>query len=132
LAILVLDLDHFKQINDRYGHLIGDECLRRVAMVIRKHTQRPGDTAVRFGGEEFVVLLPGTNREGACQVAEQIREDVQSLVLEIDNRQIRLTLSTGISGRVPLEDDTAEKLLEAADSALYRAKAAGRNRVEVA
>jgi diguanylate cyclase len=112
--------------------LFGDECLRKVAQVILRHTQRPGDVAVRFGGEEFVVLLPGTDQQGALRVAEAIRQDVARIALQYEGRKITLTISIGVLVKVPSAVDSVDALLELADAALYQAKENGRNRVEVA
>lgn len=132
IAVVVLDIDHFKRINDSYGHLFGDECLQKVAQVMSQHTQRPGDVAVRFGGEEFVMLLPGTDLQGAIQVAESIRQAVARIALHYQSTKITLTISIGVLVKIPQTGDTVDLLLEAADAALYQAKENGRNRVEVA
>lgn len=133
LALLMLDVDHFKKYNDRYGHLEGDACLAQVARVIEARAVRPRDVAARFGGEEFVVLLPDTGREGALAVAEGIRADLErrALVHE-DAPQGRVSLSIGVAALACLDDDTALLVMEQADAALYRAKAAGRNCVMAA
>ncbi len=132
LAILVVDIDYFKKINDTYGHLFGDECLQRVGDLLKKHSQRPGDTAVRYGGEEFVLLLPNTNESGANQVAENLRTEVAALEIRFNNQIVPVTISVGVVAKIPDETMTAEELLDQADQALYQAKANGRNRVEVA
>lgn len=121
-TLAVIDIDHFKQVNDRYGHLIGDEVLRAVAGVIA-HSKRKGDIAVRYGGEEFLLVLLGTHLAGAYEIAERIRENVA-----IEPLPFPLSVSIGIAcshtpGELP------EKVFDRADQALYRAKAAGRNRV---
>ncbi len=121
-AMALLDIDHFKQVNDRHGHLLGDQALRAVAEVIASCV-RQDDVAGRFGGEEFLLILPGTSLPGACEVAERIRLKVTRLGLPF-----RLTLSAGISAGDPARDHP-EQVFERADQALYRAKALGRNRV---
>lgn len=126
-AVLVLDIDHFKHVNDRYGHAAGDRVLTAVARLLQAAV-RDGDTAVRFGGEEFLVLLPGADRDQAFRRAEQIRRDVAAAVHSIGDERIRVTLSVGVAV-CPADGASAEALLEAADRALYTAKATGRDRV---
>lgn len=126
LALLMLDLDLFKRINDTHGHLAGDACLQHVARRLQAGL-RGGDTLARFGGEEFVVILPDTDREGACELAERLRAGVAGDPCRHDGQSIALSLSVGVAaGRPPL---TGEQLLHQADLALYAAKAAGRNTV---
>jgi len=130
LSLVVLDLDDFKRVNDRYGHAAGDEVLvqaaRRIHEVIRE-----GDIAFRVGGEEFLVLLPKADREVASLVAERIRAVLVDRPFECLNHSITVSTSVGVVTFDPLRDDW-ESLLSRADQALYRAKALGRNRVEVA
>lgn len=120
-SMVLLDIDHFKQINDRHGHLLGDQALRLVAEALLA-CLREADLAVRYGGEEFLLLLPGTPLPGAFEVAERIRESVAALALPF-----ALTVSAGVSARSSSED-TPEQVFERADQALYRAKSSGRNR----
>ncbi|HEY0182876.1 MAG TPA: diguanylate cyclase [Rhodopila sp.] len=131
LSVLLLDVDHFKAYNDRYGHLAGDECLRRISGAITSVMRRPGDQTARFGGEEFVVLLPGTEASGAFVVAEQIRQAVSALAIEHPDSDAGIvTVSAGTASFTPsASDDGPIKLIDAADHALYRAKAGGRNRI---
>ncbi|MCG8311623.1 MAG: sensor domain-containing diguanylate cyclase, partial [Pseudomonadales bacterium] len=131
LSVVVLDIDHFKKVNDSYGHVAGDICLQRVAEVLQVHTQRPGDIAVRFGGEEFVILLANTEQIGAQQVCENIRDEVAQLEVSGDGHQFRVTISLGIATMVPNEEMAPASLLKKADAALYRAKSLGRNRVAI-
>lgn len=131
LSLLVIDIDHFKQFNDTYGHLVGDDCLQMVAKKIRDHVTRPQDLAARYGGEEFVVLLPDTPEEGASRVAELIRADIEQVAFRVAEESIRLTVSVGVSTLMPDQPDQTKELFECADSALYQAKEAGRNRVVV-
>lgn len=128
MSLLMLDADHFKQVNDRYGHLVGDRALRFIAEVIRRGL-RGSDLAGRYGGEEFAVVLPHTDLEGALRVAERIRALCSASPVPIGPHRIRLTVSIGVSS---LKDTTSsiEDLIAAADMALYTAKRAGRNRVE--
>jgi diguanylate cyclase len=129
LTMLVADIDHFKKINDTYGHQVGDVVIRQVADVLRKCI-RGEDYAVRYGGEEFVVLLPDTDLAGGMQVAEHIRTRVTKLKLvrKHDNLVIdAFTISVGVATRQP--GDSHEQLFKRADEALYLSKAGGRNRV---
>ncbi|MCL1634693.1 sensor domain-containing diguanylate cyclase [Luteimonas sp. SX5] len=121
-SLAVVDIDHFKQVNDRYGHLIGDEVLRAVAEVIAASI-RQDDIAVRYGGEEFLLVLLATPLASAYEVAERIRQSVMEAPLPFP-----VTVSVGIAAATPPRD-TPEKVFELADQALYRAKAGGRNRV---
>lgn len=132
LSVLLLDVDHFKQVNDRHGHLAGDECLRRLADVIRARVTRPQDFVARLGGEEFAVMLYDTPVQGALQVAERIRGEVQQIQLQWEHEDIPLTISIGVCGGMPARDDEVENFTHCADLALYRAKAEGRNRVVMA
>ncbi len=128
ISVLMIDVDYFKQVNDRHGHLAGDEALKQVANVIAHTVQRPGDHAVRYGGEEFLVILPQTNTVGAAHIAETIRLGVQSLVFRWGEQQIPLTVSIGLASVVPTVDLPPQALLNAADRLLYQAKQEGRNR----
>ncbi len=121
-ALAVIDGDHFMQVNDRYGHLLGDRALRAVAEVISSCV-RQGDLAVRYGGEEFLLVLPATPLSGAFEVAERIRAQMSTLALPFP-----VTVSIGVAAGDP-QLDTPEQVFDRADQALYRAKAAGRDRV---
>jgi diguanylate cyclase (GGDEF)-like protein len=129
LAILALDLDNFKAYNDHYGHVAGDDALRAIGLAIASVTTRPRDTASRIGGEEFAVILPGTDEAGALTVAERIRSAVLQLRLKHAPSAANHLLSISIG--VGLSDGTLDgtRLRERADQALYRAKALGRNRI---
>jgi diguanylate cyclase len=127
LSVVVLDLDHFKQINDVHGHLAGDECLKLVAGVLRQRLARPGDIVARYGGEEFVVLLPATSQEDATAVADQLRLSIEKLDFLAAGQRISLTASFGVAGWVPAQGERYERLIAAADTALYQAKNRGRN-----
>lgn len=132
LAILLLDIDHFKAVNDSWGHDAGDEVLREFAARVRICT-RGIDLVARMGGEEIVVVLPDTGPEAACQVAERIRERVEGEPFTVQNRSrdIRITVSVGVAYRRAGDASSAD-VMKRADDALYRAKAGGRNRVIVA
>ena len=130
LSVLLLDIDHFKKLNDNFGHAFGDLCLMEAAQLIRNCIKRPPDIAARYGGEEFVVLLPLTDQEGALNVAESIRAAFDAKRVEDGPHSVIVTVSIGVSSTVPPERDGHEKLLKRADELLYRAKQNGRNRVE--
>ena len=133
LSLVMLDVDHFKALNDCYGHQRGDECLTMVAQMLRHDLRRGGEFLARYGGEEFVAVLPNVDAEGALLTAEAMRERVESL--NIDHRGSlfgKLTISAGVCSMVPTRGITRERMLAAADEALYRAKSGGRNRVELA
>ena len=131
LSICLIDIDYFKRYNDTYGHLEGDSCLRQVAANLQDQLRRPGDMAARFGGEEFIVLLPNTNSQGAHQVAERIRLQIENLNIPHRDSLIsdRVTISIGVATMIPAKDDASESLLTMADKALYQAKEKGRNQV---
>jgi diguanylate cyclase (GGDEF)-like protein len=129
-ALLVFDLDQFKNINDRYGHIIGDEVLTEFCQLATS-SRRPSDLFGRIGGEEFASLLPATGAEDACRLAERLRTAFEGTSHAVGGRAVTATVSAGIA----VSDDASidlETLLKAADRALYLAKARGRNRVEIA
>jgi diguanylate cyclase (GGDEF)-like protein len=127
LALVMVDIDHFKSINDRYGHQAGDMVLCQAAAVI-KRTIRAGDTLVRYGGEEFVLLAPDTDEEGALDLSERIRVCLRSEPVATERGAISVTASFGVTMLLP-DDKDPEQLLRRADDALYLAKAQGRDRV---
>ncbi len=131
LAIIMLDIDKFKNVNDTYGHGIGDDVIIELANTLLEH-QRKSDVVCRYGGEEFVILLPNTSKDGAYNVAVKIRESVEKLCINIPNNDIlKFTVSIGVS-EVNIEDEiNIEEALKRADDALYRAKENGRNRIEL-
>ena len=130
LSLMLMDLDHFKNINDTYGHLAGDMVLQDVAKIIQKNI-RETDTAARYGGEEFIVLLPNTKKEDAVHLAERMRLSIENHTFP-DMQNAAITISIGIAG-VPDKDITTEdKIVQCADIALYKSKQNGRNRTVVA
>jgi diguanylate cyclase (GGDEF)-like protein len=133
VAIVLVDLDHFKQINDRHGHLVGDRALAHAASILAREGRRDVDVVARYGGEEFAILLPMTNTAGAREMAERCARQLSATPLEIDGlAPIRITASMGVVCAETHPTGAIEDLLRAADAALYRAKEAGRDRVEVA
>ncbi|MEO6407741.1 MAG: GGDEF domain-containing protein [Burkholderiaceae bacterium] len=126
-SLLLIDVDHFKQVNDTHGHLCGDELLRRIAASTTELLRQP-DVLARFGGEEFMVFLPHTDTLGAVDVAERIRERVKGLVLDWQGRQVTTSVSIGVAP-LRIEMPSLDFLLHEADTALYTAKADGRDRV---
>lgn len=134
LSLLMLDIDYFKQYNDTYGHLGGDDCLRNVSTLLKGMVQRPSDIVSRYGGEEFAILLPNTPSEGAQFLAFKIAAELARLNLPHFSSPLggRITLSIGCASCLPSPDCRSESLLASADKALYRAKETGRNRVVVA
>jgi diguanylate cyclase (GGDEF)-like protein len=131
ISLLMLDIDKFKSYNDIYGHQQGDVILRAVAQSIQRDLKRPGDFAARWGGEEFAALLATTDMMGALDVAERIRANVEKLNIVNDSCSDMppITISIGAESMSPDKDSSLDKFISAADDALYRAKAAGRNRV---
>jgi diguanylate cyclase (GGDEF)-like protein len=133
LALLVIDVDYFKKFNDRYGHPAGDECLRRIAEAMESTLRRPPDFAARFGGEEFVAVLPGTTEAGAVAVAERLCEAVQNLEVAHEGSPFGgVTISVGAASMAPTQADASQTLIDLADQALYDAKQAGRNQARAA
>jgi len=129
LLIMVWDIDLFKSVNDNYGHQAGDDVLKRVATMLRG-SLRETDFIFRFGGEEFVTLMPETSLGGGFKIAEKIRAAVEQLNIEYDGKEIKVTISCGIT--IFVENDTLETAFERADKALYQAKDQGRNRCVIA
>ena len=127
LSLCILDVDLFKPINDRHGHIRGDEVLRQVAAVLRRHA-RSDDVAARIGGEEFALLLPECTAADAAMLADRLREAVASTMFAPGGEAQRITVSIGIAALAP-HRDSRQALMAAADAALYRAKSEGRNRV---
>ena len=130
IALLLIDVDHFKSLNDTFGHQQGDECLRAIAKTIAALACRSGDLAARYGGEEFAVLLPETDLAGAMELADALRIGVRALGLEHTSGFGVVTISIGAAVVLPRQQEASgEALVHAADLALYQAKAAGRDRI---
>ena len=127
LSILMLDVDHFKQVNDTYGHQKGDEVLVSLANIVKEKT-RKADIFGRYGGEEFMIIMPNTDQEGAFAAAEHLREEVEKISLETEKGEILVTVSVGICQIQP-DHEVLEQVINGADQALYSAKQAGRNQV---
>ncbi len=131
LAMLMMDVDLFKQYNDRYGHNSGDDCLKKLAGTLTKIIYRPGDMVARYGGEEFCALLSNTNLEGAQQVGERFRAGVEALNIAHAGSDVAacVTISVGAAAVLPDDKNSPQTLQLMADTRLYQAKAGGRNRV---
>ncbi|MBB5172578.1 sensor domain-containing diguanylate cyclase [Texcoconibacillus texcoconensis] len=133
ISLIMIDIDHFKVYNDTYGHLQGDECLKKVSACLKSSILRSTDFVARYGGEEFSVILPETDLEGAIQVAEVIRKNIEALQIENIHSAVSpvLTVSAGVATMKPEKDDSSDEIIKKADEALYKAKNLGRNRVQV-
>jgi len=131
LTVIMIDVDHFKRVNDAYGHPFGDSCLKAIAKALLSTLVRPADLLARYGGEEFVAMLPGTDAQGASVVAARMHEAVASVVLAFENRPVRLTCSIGVHTVERIEASTPAIAVQYADQALYKAKHSGRNQVVV-
>lgn len=131
LSVIMMDIDCFKEYNDHYGHLAGDDCLKRVARTLKTSLRRAGDLVARYGGEEFVALLPNTHTEGAAQLAESIRINVADLQIPHCSSSVaaHITISLGVATVVPHCDSSPSDLVKTADTKLYLAKEGGRNQV---
>ncbi|MDQ7093148.1 diguanylate cyclase [Desulfosporosinus sp. PR] len=134
IALIICDIDFFKAYNDHYGHLQGDECLKKVASGLKESLKRQGDLLARYGGEEFVVILPNTDIDGAAKVAEVLRADIEGLEIPhlFSSVSPRITVSAGVACLYASSTSSPEHLIEAADQALYQAKQTGRNRIVLA
>lgn len=129
ISLLMIDVDYFKKYNDHYGHLTGDDCLRNVSRTLKTHLHRPADYLGRYGGEEFIVVLPETELSGAVEVAEHLRSAVEELNIPHKESSFGyVTVSIGIASVIPKKIKNYEKMISCADNALYKAKEQGRNR----
>lgn len=130
ISLIMFDLDHFKNFNDRHGHVSGDRCLRSVGDILLRHARRPTDLAARYGGEEFALILSNTDLNGSEMTAEAVRAEIESSCCsEPGCSGCSTTVSGGLACTVPCQDDSTVQFIELADQALYHAKHAGRNRV---
>jgi diguanylate cyclase (GGDEF)-like protein/PAS domain S-box-containing protein len=131
MSLIMLDIDYFKQYNDHYGHLQGDSCLKQVAAILSKVGTRARDFLARFGGEEFVFILPETNAKSAMKIAERCREMLATAQIPHEESQVDqvLTASIGVSTIVPCHDDVMHTFIETVDRRLYQAKQKGRDRI---
>lgn len=127
ISIVMIDFDHFKQVNDTYGHLFGDEVLKQASLLITKDLKRPSDSVARYGGEEFVILLPDTDSTGAKTVGERVRRSIETMEIEYKGTIVPITCSVGGASTVPNNENEKTVLLKHADLALYQAKHKGRN-----
>jgi diguanylate cyclase (GGDEF)-like protein len=127
-SLMMIDLDHFKQVNDQWGHEVGNQVLKLTARLIQQVT-RQLDIQCRYGGEEFVVILPSTSLLLASQVAERLRLQIEASEIEVAGQNLKVTASIGLSVRLSHEQGSAADLIKAADQCLYRAKETGRNQV---
>jgi diguanylate cyclase (GGDEF)-like protein len=134
MSLILCDIDFFKPYNDRYGHQAGDDCLCAVAGLLKIFARRPGDLASRYGGEEFVLVLPRTATRHATRIAEQVRQGIESLHIQHLESQVSnvITASFGVGTVIPRRELTPKTLIGRVDKALYEAKQAGRNRVVIA
>lgn len=133
LALIMMDIDHFKKVNDTHGHPAGDECLKVIADCITQHASRESDIACRYGGEEFAIILPNTPEAGAYDVAEKIRKEIQSRVIRWESIEFKVTASLGVTANHPktCEGNSQQFFINQADQALYKAKNQGRNQVVI-
>lgn len=131
VSLMMVDIDHFKRVNDSYGHPFGDACLQEVAKALRAGCGRSTDFVSRYGGEEFVVLLAETDSAGARVVADRMLEQVRAIRLEHQGQTVQLTCSIGLSTTIPYPTKDAASLIHEADQALYRAKHGGRNQAVI-
>jgi diguanylate cyclase (GGDEF)-like protein len=129
ISLIMFDIDDFKSVNDTYGHHVGDKVIIGVADILLEHT-RKSDIVCRFGGEEYIILLPDTDLESSMQTAQNIRELVEKMVITYDqHKQLQVTISVGISMVDLLADEDIEIAINKADNALYEAKRSGKNKV---
>ncbi|OAG28063.1 GGDEF domain-containing protein [Thermodesulfatator autotrophicus] len=125
-SLILIDLDHFKKVNDQYGHLVGDEVLKKVAEIIKKNVRKI-DVPARYGGEEFAIILPATGSEGALAVARRLKHNINEILFGPKDNPFHLTASMGVATYRPLSGLSAEEFLKKVDKLLYQAKEAGRN-----
>ncbi|HIE85390.1 MAG: sensor domain-containing diguanylate cyclase [bacterium] len=129
VSMLMLDIDHFKRVNDTYGHLAGDECLAAIAKEVDRMFNRPSDVVARYGGEEFVIVLPYISRDNALRLAEQLRKIIAESTYSADGHELQVTVSIGVATATPGDEVRSRDLIGWSDTVLYEAKSAGRNQV---
>jgi diguanylate cyclase (GGDEF)-like protein len=127
VGIIMMDIDHFKKVNDTYGHIVGDVVLQKLAQMLGAKFRRE-DIICRFGGEEFLVVMPETSANNAFEKIEDFRKDLENIVIEAAGQQIKLTISGGVA-MYPFDGIVIDDIIQSADQAMYKAKAAGRNQV---
>lgn len=134
LSIIFLDIDFFKKYNDHYGHIAGDECLRKVGTALKNSVQRAGDLSARYGGEEFIIILPTASGIDAYKVGEKVRRNIEALKVAHEMSEVSeyVTVSVGVVTVIPADDMVPDSLIAKADDALYKAKKKGRNQVVAA
>lgn len=132
LCFIMLDIDFFKPYNDTFGHIQGDECLQKIAVVLRSAMKRTGDIVARYGGEEFAIILPDTELTGAYTLIQEVQDEINKLQITAANTSVSpyVTISAGIACMLPNPEDDISQLIAAADTELYNAKEQGRNRIE--
>ena len=131
LSVILLDIDHFKNINDTFGHQVGDEYLKRLAFVLSSVFRRDYDVIARYGGEEFIVLLPDVNADAARQLAQKVKQNIEQMIFDHEGKKVATTISAGVICLAPDFGKSAGAMIDGADKALYQAKQSGRNRVIV-
>ena len=129
ISVIMLDIDHFKRVNDDYGHLCGDHCLVTLAQIMQSSVNHSTDVVCRYGGEEFAIILTRTTAEQACVVAERIRKNIEMTIITDDEHTFKVTSSFGVAGLIPTEHASPDALIALSDAALYKSKRNGRNRV---
>lgn len=130
LSVVMVDIDHFKNVNDQYGHLVGDKCIKMVAHILEKSLKRPCDDVCRYGGDEFALILPNTDLEGAAVLVEQLRNEIEKTSIQADDLPINITISAGIGTAIVDLNQPEDNILALADRQLYIAKNTGRNNVQ--
>ena len=128
ITVALADIDHFKSINDNFGHLVGDECLRLVAATMKQQIRQTSDFLARYGGEEFIFIFSGTPLDNGTQIGDRTRKAIEGINFIYRGQRIKLRVSIGVAGWTPQPDDDPSKLLNAADEAMYKAKETGRNK----
>jgi diguanylate cyclase (GGDEF)-like protein len=132
IALILCDIDYFKNYNDTYGHVAGDKCLKQVAQAMKNPVKRPGDLVARYGGEEFAIIMANTDINGALKVAQSIKNEINNLKIPHSHSSTapNVTISMGVGSKVPGKRDKTEEFIKTVDKLLYRAKQEGRNRIE--